>query len=237
MATDTDISNFALQHLGESRISSLIDTGDKVSRTCAICYPQARDEALSIAPWSCAKKPAALSKLTAQPLYKWSAAYQLPPDFIRLIEIAGCDAWAPREYFDRMGNVLYIGRGDWYGTEEDADSINIEYIWRQTDATQFDPLLVECIAMKMAMKMAKTLTGSDAKAKELREEYERVVLPQARTLNAQQLYSGRNHPIRQQFRRGLLTRGYGGDPGACPPGSGALINEDVDADATFNGGF
>jgi hypothetical protein len=207
MASETDICNLALQHLGESQINSILDTGDKVSRTCAVNYGQARDEALQTAPWSCAKKQAALSKLADEPLYKWSAAYQLPSDFIRLVEIAGCNAWSQSEYFDRMGSKLYLGRGDWDGTEEDADTVNIEYIFRQSDTTVFDPLLVECLALILAMKMARTLTGSDSKAQALREEYERVVLPRARTLNASQLYTGKNHPLKQQLRRSVLNRG------------------------------
>ncbi len=205
MPSETDISNLALQHLGESRINSIADTGDKVSRTCAVNFDQARDEALQSARWSCAKKQAALSKLAQAPLYKWRAAYQLPPDFIRLIEIEGEDAWLPKEYFDRQGNKLLIGRGCEYDGDM-PDSLNIEYIARVEDTTLFDPLLVESMAILLAMKCARALTGSDSKQAELRKEYEQVVLPRAMTLNAQPINSGVNHPVRKMMMKSFMNR-------------------------------
>jgi hypothetical protein len=209
MPTETEIANYALQHLGESQINSLYDTGDKVSRTCGLCYPQARDEVLSMAPWSCAKKATTLSRIAGDTGTKWLAAYQLPTDLIRLVSIAGANAWMPTEYFDRMGGVLYVGSP--LATADSETVLSIEYVSRQDDASQFDPLLVEAIACKMAMKMAKTLTGSDGKAKELREEYERVILPHARTVNATQLYTGKNNTVMQRLKRSLLNRGVNED--------------------------
>jgi len=205
MPSETDIANLALQHLGESRINSIEDTGDKVSRTCKVNFSQARDEALQSARWGCAKTQTALSKISAAPLYKWRAAYHLPSDFIRLIEIEGEDAWTPKEYFDRQGKTLLIGRG----CDEDEDmpeTINIEYIRREEDTTFFDPLLVESMAMLLAMKCARALTGSDSKQAELRKEYEQVVLPRAMTLNAQPINSGANHPIRQIMMKSFMNR-------------------------------
>lgn len=221
MPSETAIANLALQHLGETSIISIDDTGDKASRVCGLIYPQARDEALQTAPWSCAKKQATISRQVTDPLYKWSAAFQLPADFIRLIEIDGEIAWEPAEYFDRMGDDLL--------TNTDEVTLGIEYIFRQTDATKFDPLLVECIALIMAMKMARSLTGSDTKAAQLREEYERVVLPRARTLNATQIYTGKNHPIRKRLRRSLLNSPLleGSESAAYPPGSGTPVADEI----------
>lgn len=231
MPSETDIANLALQHLGESRINSIEDTGDKVSRTCKVNFAQARDEALQSARWGCAKTQAALSKLAQAPLYKWRAAYQLPADFIRLIEIEGEDAWTPKEYFDRQGNKLLIGRGE--DAEDMPDSINIEYISRVEDTTLFDPLLVESIAMLLAMKCARALTGSDSKQAELRKEYEQVVLPRAMTLNAQPINSGANHPIRQMMAKSFMNRarhtgGFGGfDAAAYPPSAQTPVAEEI----------
>lgn len=205
MPSETDIANLALQHLGESRINSIEDSGDKVSRTCKVNFAQARDEALQSARWGCAKTQAALSKLAQVPLYKWRAAYQLPSDFIRMIEIEGEDAWTPKEYFDRQGNKLLIGRCC-NEDENMPDTLNIEYIARVENMTLFDPLLVESIAMLLAMKCARALTGSDSKQADLRNEYERVVLPRAMTLNAQPINSGVNHPVRSIMSKSFMNR-------------------------------
>lgn len=203
MASPTDIANLALQHLGESRINDISDPNDKVSRTCMVNFAQARDEALQSARWGCAKKQALLSRLADRPLYKWTGAYQLPADFLRLSEIQGTDAWLPAEYFDIQGGQLLLGPGD---CQDDPSSIAIEYVARISDTSKFDPLLVECVAILLAIKCARTLTGSDSKGAELRGEYERVTLPRAVTVNSQQVYAGHNHPIRRILRKSFMIR-------------------------------
>lgn len=202
MSSETDIANQALAYLGEAKVSSINDTSSKQARACATSYAQARDEVLRSARWSCAKKMQSLSKLVTAPVYKWTAAYQLPSDFIRLCEIEGEYAWVPREWFDIQGRQLMLGLND----EEAPDDIGIEYISRVTDTTLFDPLLVEAVALKLAAKVARELTGSDNKAAQLLEEYERVVLPKALTIDAQQRHSGENHPIMKILSRSWLAR-------------------------------
>lgn len=203
MASELDICNLALQHLGESRVTSTLDTGDKPSRTCATNYPHARDEVLALAPWACAKNYVEIPLVSpSQPSPKWQAAYLLPLDFVRLVEVGGISAWHPSDKFDRMGNLLYVGKGE--PNENAAETLGIEYISRGTDADRFDPLLVEAISVKLAMKMARTLTGSDGKARELREELERVIMPQARTANAAQLYTGANNPLTKRLSKSLF---------------------------------
>jgi hypothetical protein len=221
MPSEVEICNLALQHLGESSIISLDDTGDKTSRLCGAAYPQSRDSVLQTVPWACAKKQAILSRLADAPVYKWTAAYQLPVDFLRLLEIEGENGWEPSEYFDRLGDQLV--------TNSDLSTIRVEYIFCQTDSTKFDPLLVECIALVMAMKMARGLTGNDNKAQALREEYERIALPRARTLNATQLYTGKNHPVRKRLSRSLLNSSIleGRESAAYPPSAETPLAEEI----------
>lgn len=223
MPTETEIANLALQHLGESRINAIDDDGDKVSRTCKVNFAQARDEALQSARWACAKKFARLSMLAEMPMVNWSAGYQLPDDFLRLIEINGVDAWMPMEFFDRFGDTLVTGRGGSGYDIDGADTLVITYIHRLTDCTRFDPLLVDVVSMLLAMKCARTLTGSDSKAAELRREYETIVLPRALMANAAPFYSGKNNPLRQILNKSVLSRsrrsgGFGDDlSGAANP--------------------
>lgn len=204
MPSPTDICNFALLHIGETSIISLTEDTDKTTRVCATAYPQARDEALMTAPWPCAKRQETLSRLSADPAFTWASAYQLPNDFLRLTVIASCNAWDQTEYFDRQGDKLMLKNG-WF-TDDEASTINIEYIHRLEDSTKFDPLLVECIAIILAMKIVRSLTGSDTKAAQLRQEYEQVILPRATSVNFSQLYSGKNHPIRKMLNSSFLRR-------------------------------
>jgi hypothetical protein len=204
MASPTDIANLALQHLGESPINSIEDTGDKVSRTCKVNFEQARDEVLQAARWTCAKRQVAVSKLSQAPLYKWSAAYQLPSDFLRLVEIEGEDAWVPREYFDLHGKTLLLGRDQEF--DDLPASLNIEYLRKLEDTTLFDPLLVDAISLKLACRCARILTGSDTLAGDLMRQFEQVVMPRAMTINTSQVSSIANPPHRKFIRNSLMMR-------------------------------
>ena len=183
------------------------DEASNEARSCKVNFMQARDEVLQAAQWRFAKRQETLSRLPAVPASKWLAAYQLPNDFIRLCEIEGTNAWLPREYFDRYGNTLVIGQANQFNAEDEMPAtITIEYIFRQTDNSTFDPLFVRGLALVLAAAMARTITGSDNKARELMQEYSSVVLPMATTLNSQPIYTGSNHPIRKMMTKSFLNR-------------------------------
>ncbi len=203
MATITDIANYALGHIGERRITSIDDTANKASRTCSVHYAQARDEVLASHRWSSAKRQANLSALTDTPVFKWSYAFALPSDFIRLMEVEGQDAFDPQQWYDIQGRTLYLNETF---SESDGTTVAIEYISRVADPTFFDPLLIEAISIKLAAKIAKTMSGSDSKAGELIQEYERIVAPKAKTVDAQQRNSNENSPVRRLMQTSRLIR-------------------------------
>ena len=203
MASITDIANLALQHLGESRIQSIEDT-DKVSTTLRVNYDQSREESLEASPWTFALELVALSKLVTPPVWKWGAAYQLPSDYIRLYEIDGDHAWYPREYFAIKGRKLLIGRDEEYA--DLPDTLNIEYVKDEEDTSLYSPAFVDVVAKKLAMKCARTLTGSDKIRQQLMEELEKIDMPAARTINGQNVYSGKNHPVLQVQARSFSRR-------------------------------
>lgn len=204
MASPTDIANLALALIGDMQITSLTETTDEPSRVCAVNYDQARDECLAIARWGFAKQQVTLSRLEDDPLFKWTAAFQLPADFIRLVEIEGADAWMPKEYFDVQGSKLFLDLDD-----SEATTLNIEQIRREDDTTLYSPLFIEALSYKLAHKICVRLTNSASKAREILKEFQQVVLPRCQTVDAQQRYSGENHPINKILRRSHLVRSRG----------------------------
>jgi hypothetical protein len=62
-------------------------------------------------------------------------------------------------------------------------SCKIIYIKKVTDTTEFDPLLVEVIALKLAALLAGTLTGSKSLTESLLKELE-ILLADARSVDA-----------------------------------------------------
>lgn len=199
MASPTDIANLALTLFGNTQIASIEETTDEPSRVCRVNYSQARDECLAMARWSFAKCQVALSKLADAPLFDWSAAYELPIDFIRLVKIQGVDVFGQTEYFDVQGRRLLINPADTLAT------VNIEYIRREENSAIYSPLFVEAVSHKLAQKVCFKLSGSESRAKSLLQEFEQIVMPRCRTVEAQQRRSGENNPTAEMMRRvGLL---------------------------------
>lgn len=148
MTTKTDLANYALAHLGEPEIADISGT-DQVSRLCNRFMDQAIDETLRAHRWNCATKRATLSQLAAAPEHGLDHQYQLPGDFLRLLEVNG-EAWeGSDEFFEvETGKVLVT----------DADEAEVRYI-AQIEVSAMDPLLKEVIALKLAAKLAMPRKG------------------------------------------------------------------------------
>lgn len=73
------ICSDALLLLGAAPISSFTEGTDEAS-TCDSLYPNIRDQALSIYPWSFAFKKVQLARLTSTPTNEYKYEYQLPSD-------------------------------------------------------------------------------------------------------------------------------------------------------------
>lgn len=205
MASETDIANLALNLLVEGTITSIDDTESNLARSIKTVFDQERDKLLERSRWRFAKKQTALSKLSETPAYKWTGVYQLPADFIKLIEIDRVDAWNPEEYFDIMeGKKLYMFREEDYETA--SDTVEIEYVFQATDTTTYSPLFIDALAHAIAARIARKVTGSDNKAGMLLEQLEKVILPEAQKQNLSQIFTGKNHTIRTIIAGSFLRR-------------------------------
>jgi hypothetical protein len=145
----TTICNLALGKLGEKRIMS-IDDNDPVARQCRLFYAQTRDEVLRAHRWNFAIKRITLVQLTAGPEFGWSYQYALPNDCLRVLQINGWEANERQDEWQGEGGNLLC----------DEDSVQLRYIGRIEDAATFDPLFVEAITVKLASKLAQSITGS-----------------------------------------------------------------------------
>jgi hypothetical protein len=68
----------------------------------------------------------------------------------------------------------------------DYKIVYVTYITQLTDTTKFSTKLMEAVAMRLAIKIATAITGDPKVKKGLITEYERLVMPQARSVDAQQ---------------------------------------------------
>ena len=69
-------------------------------------------------------------------------------------------------------------------TNEDA--MKIRYIKRVTDVTKFDPLFVELLVLRLALKLVGPLAGGDPKLQDTIQREIAMVMPQIRTLDRQE---------------------------------------------------
>jgi len=172
MASTVDICNRALQKLGASRIISL--TQDSVSaRACNLAYESVRDAELRAHSWNFAVKRAQLAADATAPLYGYDNAFTLPSDCLRLL---------PNDHTEGVYTADWKVEGRKILTNEDAP-LEIRYVARVTDTTQYDGLFVEALASRLAMEMCEELNQSNTKRQLAAEDYKQT-MREARKINA-----------------------------------------------------
>jgi hypothetical protein len=82
--TDVDICTTALLLIGADEINSFSDA-TREAKLCKAMYATTKDGLLQSHPWRFAVNQVELNKLAETPLFNFSAAFQLPADYLRLI--------------------------------------------------------------------------------------------------------------------------------------------------------
>lgn len=172
-STEVTICNLALGELGSKTILALTESSSE-ARACRLFYEQTRDEVLRSHRWNFAIKRTTLSALSALPPFGWDKQYQLPPDCLRVLQVNGWEECEREDNWSVEGGRLLT----------DASNVQLRYIARVTDASKYDPIFIEALAVKLASKLAQPLTGSRTIPGDLLTKYERISGPQARRMNA-----------------------------------------------------
>lgn len=89
MASDVQICNLALQHLGASpRVVSLSPPDGSVETGyCVNSYSVARQAMLEEGEWTFGRKRSQLAPLETNPSQTWAYAYALPADYLRAVRV------------------------------------------------------------------------------------------------------------------------------------------------------
>lgn len=169
MVSTVDICNRALQKLGERPIVSL-DDDVKAARECKRAYELVRDAVFRDHPWNALAARASLAAMAEAPAWGFAKQYPLPVDCLRVLAV---DTTLPWQVEARR--IL---------TDEGAP-LNIRYLRQDTDPTQYDFLLVESLAARLAAELAEPLTQSNTK-REAAERHYTDVLTRARRADAQE---------------------------------------------------
>ena len=164
MASVVDICNIALQKLGAGKITSLSqDTTN--ARACATAYEHCKKAALENHPWRFAVKRASLAADSPDPDWGKSAGYELPADYVRLVNDYPEFNSADRDY-EIEGRKIFSNR---------SAPLEIRYVHNVEDASLFSPLFCEVLACDMADQMCEALTQSNSKKASISSDKEEAI--------------------------------------------------------------
>ena len=160
MASEIEICNLALSHLGDSATVASIDPpeGSAQAEHCAIFYPVARDALLEMHNWKFATRRATLALLTADS-WSWSYAYAKPANAMKLLAVLPAGAGSDAD-------------GEEYEMESADDGAQLiltntalasaRYIAFVADTTTFSPLFTLALSYQLASMLAGPIIKGDA---------------------------------------------------------------------------
>lgn len=209
MASEVDISNIALAHLGDTAtVASLYPPeGSAQAEHCARFYPVARDALLEMHAWSFATRRIALPLLNTV-VSTWAYVYKMPNDVINVMAVIPPEA--NDDYSMRMSYPSQYGynpeiipsAGSYipqpYHIETLADGTQVvmtnqenavlRYTRKVTDTTQFSPLFTTTLTWFLASMLAGPMIKGDVGAAEAKRclQMMQVYLTEATASDAQQ---------------------------------------------------
>jgi hypothetical protein len=181
VASETDICNLALAHLGDSATVSSIDPpeGSAQAEHCARFYPIARDALLEMHDWGFATKRAILAQLS-NPSSQWAYCYAQPSDLVNTISVldryATDDTSVGMSYPTAWGEApmtnggVYTPQAFQLETADDGTDILytnqanalLRYVARVTDTTRFSPLFIQTLSWSLAAMLAGPVIKGEA---------------------------------------------------------------------------
>jgi hypothetical protein len=180
VTSETELCNLALALVGNDRQLTSLTEANKPARLCNLMYAPTRDGVLRAHPWNFAIRRVALAAESGfeDPTEEYDYRFPLPSDYLKIIRTTNEAAGLTEDYrIESSSNGLMM-----MSTES---TMSIEYIARITDVALFDPLFVEALSTRLAVKLAGPLADSATLARELREAY-LGILAEARSMDAQE---------------------------------------------------
>ena len=155
--------NAALRRFGDRTITALTDNSPQ-ARACNARFDAVRDGLLRAHPWNFAIKRIGLAADDEAPAWGFTKAYTLPEDCLRVLRIEN----------DEDASIVWKIEGRKILTDEDAP-LNIQYLARIEDVTQWDALFAETFSAALAVEIAAALSESESIVRRLAEQAERAV--------------------------------------------------------------
>lgn len=186
MASEVDICNLALSHLGDSATVASIDPpeGSAQAEHCQRFYPIARDSLLELHNWKFATKRTRLALLDVDS-WNWAYAYAEPSDAMKIISILPPTATPIEPTADYETMAADDGSGLILTDLEEATAL---YIAEVTDTMRFSPMFVTTLSWHLASMLAGPIIKGDVGAAEAKRCQQMMLyhLAQAKVSDANQ---------------------------------------------------
>lgn len=190
MASDTDIANLALVTIGAARIMALTENSKNARELNAI-YSFYRESELRAHNWGFAIRRVKLPALAEIPAFGFQFYYQLPPDYLKLIQAGAFSPGLSTTDYRAFPEQPYAIEGNkiaWNPLGARAVSatstpvpLPIRYIAKITDPTMFDALFVTAFAARLAMQLCEQITGSTEKDRLAASMYQQAIADALKT--------------------------------------------------------
>jgi hypothetical protein len=181
MASEVDICNLALGHIGDAaEITSIAPPdGSSQAALCKKFYPISRDECLAEFDWGFAMKRQLLAKLSGTAPSGWNYWFTVPNPFLAARAVVAEDYDTPSEY-------KLESDGD-HGTVvlTMVDPAEMWYTSTISDTTKFPPVFVHGLSWMLASYLSIPITR-DPKIKQICIEQYKEVIGKAKALDGNQ---------------------------------------------------
>lgn len=168
MATKLSICNAALIKLGQEPIVALTDNS-KRAKLVDTNYDRVKRKLLRRHSWNFAKRRVELTATGITPEFGYTHEFDLPNDFIRLLEIEKTGY----EHIVEDGKILYNG----------GETLKIIYVYN-ADEDLFDSLFEDLMAASLSDELAYSLTQNENLKQRIMAELD-MLLGETRSINAQ----------------------------------------------------
>jgi hypothetical protein len=174
MASEVEIYNLALGHVGNSTVIVDADEQSNEANLCRRFYATARDIVLRKYPWSFCTSVFTLGLIEEDPTEEWAYSYKYPANALLIRKLlSGVRKDNPGSFIKYVvargstGRVIYT----------DLEDAQAEITWAETDTGRFPIDFTLAISYRLAMFIMRTLGEGDPwKIKQdLVVEYERAV--------------------------------------------------------------
>lgn len=179
LQTKIGIWNAALDVLREAPLSATTDT-DATALWLNRNYNQQRDYLLERYIWKFALTRSAIAADGAAPAWGWTNRYAIPTDALRILPPTHDGEW--------NGTPLPFEQESGYLLLNSAGPLRLRYINRITNEGTMSNGYCECLALRLATRMAHWITGKQSMVAEIGKAYT-ATLNEVKTTEAGQVAS------------------------------------------------